>query len=82
MAYFPFLTYGLHILFYAIGRVSIYALSFGFVECEAFHSRIDIGFFGERKPGSEIYVLPAWATTIVGLIIFAALLGIIAYLGG
>jgi hypothetical protein len=76
---FGFLTFGFQIIFYAIGRLFIYGLSFGFVECEAFNSSLDIGFFGKKKPGSEIYVLPAWATTVVGLIIIVTVIGIIAY---
>ena len=55
---------------YGIGRLFIYALSFGFVECEKLDSHVDIGFFGSKKPGSNIYVLPEWATTVVGLMIF------------
>jgi hypothetical protein len=78
---FGFVTFAFQIISYAIGRLFIYALSFGFVECEAFSSNLDIGYFGKKKPGSQIYVLPAWAPTVVGLIIIVTFIGIIAYSG-
>ena len=72
-----FIREAVQFICYGIGRLFIYALSFGFVECKGYNSHVDIGFFGEKKPGSNIYVLPAWAATIAGLTIIVA--AIIAY---